>query len=331
MTPLAAALARAPHQGPAPLDSAGVNAVNVVVTVRDRKGRIVTELTRADFVLEDNDRRQTIDYFARETDLPLTFGLVVDTSLSQGQWLGAERAASSRFFERVLRDDKRQAFLIHFDREAELLQDLTNSHAKLERALEELATPQLIPRGPDRQRGEWQAGGAVLYDAVFLASDELMRRQQGRKALILWSGGEDRGSREPIESALEAAQRAETPVCAILSAGPGERVHAPAGYGGAHGSGIGRGGGRPEGADRVEGRRVMQHLARESGGGYYEVSKKQPIDEIYTAIEGELSSQYRLGYTPLPRPGDRRFHSLHVTVAKKDLVVQCRAGYYPAP
>src|SRR5436305_7513853 len=166
-----------------PTFSVHVKVVNVLATVRDKHKQIVRNLSKDDFILEEDGRPQTIRYFAQETDLSLTLGLLVDTSLSQRRVLDEERQASYRFLEQVLREDKDLAFLIHFDREVELLQDLTSSRQKLEAALSQLEMPQMNRRGPGgggpgrggmgRRRG---GGGTSLYDAVLLASDELMKK-----------------------------------------------------------------------------------------------------------------------------------------------------------
>ncbi|PYT13336.1 MAG: VWA domain-containing protein, partial [Acidobacteria bacterium] len=125
-----------------PSFSAGVKVVNVLATVRDTHGQIVKTLNKDDFLLEEEGRAQTIRYFARETDLPLTLGLLVDTSMSQRRVLGEERNASSHFVDQVLREGKDEAFLIHFDFDVELLQDLTSSRAKLKSTLAQLETPE---------------------------------------------------------------------------------------------------------------------------------------------------------------------------------------------
>src|SRR5579864_2223917 len=155
--------------------TADVRVVNVFATVRDKHGAIVRNLTKGDFQLEEDGRPQTIRYFAQESDLPLTLGLLVDTSLSQRRVLGQERTASYRFIDRVLREDKDQAFVIHFDREVELLQDLTSSRKKLDAALAQLELPE--SQRPQRRRGGGHGGGGTsLHDSVLLASDELMKK-----------------------------------------------------------------------------------------------------------------------------------------------------------
>ena len=207
-----------------------VNVVNVLASVRDKHGQIIRNLTKDDFVLEEDGRPQTIRYFSRETDLPLTLGLLVDTSLSQRRVLDQERSASATFLDQVLRVGKDVAFVIHFDRQVELLQDITSDRQKLQAALSEIGTPELARADPSdppgsstgpsaggpHRRGGFGGGGTLLYDAVYLASNEMMKNQQGRKAILVLSDGVDHGSQETLASAMEAAQRADTLVYSIL-------------------------------------------------------------------------------------------------------------------
>ena len=234
-----------------------VKVVNVLATVRDKKGAIVRNLSQDDFELKEDDRPQTIRYFSHETDLPLTLGLLVDTSLSQRRVLGQERDASATFLDQVLRVDKDQAFVIHFDREVELLQDLTSSRQKLQAALSLLQIPQRSDedggdssdsgqgQGGGRRpgRGGYGGGGTTLYDAIYLASNDITAKQGGRKALIVLSDGVDRGSKKTLASAIEAAQRADTLVYSILFADEEGYGGGGGGYG-HHGGWDGRDGGR---------------------------------------------------------------------------------------
>jgi len=310
--------------------------VTVFATVRDKHQQIVSSLTNDDFALDEDGHPQTISYFAREKDLPLTVGLLVDTSLSQRHVLAEERSASSTFVENVLREDmKDQAFVIHFDREVELLQDLTPSRKKLEAALGLLDTPHSQDDSEGGQHNH--GGGTMLYDAVYLASDELMKKQQGRKALIVLTDGVDRGSKESLPDAIEAAQRADTVVYSIYfkSEEPyGE--HAGGGHGhGGWGHGVpGSGGplGQPQqNRERPDGKKILDRISTETGGRVFEVSKKQPVDNIYTQIELELRSQYILGYTPDKSQTDADYHKIHLATKQKDMTVQARDGYYAAP
>ena len=346
--PVAAA---SPPDEPVTTMSVQVKVVNVLATVRDKHGKIVNGLTKDDFSLTEDGRPQTLKYFARDTDLPLTLGLLVDTSMSQRRVLNEERDASESFLAQVLREDKDKAFVIHFDREVELSQDLTSSHEQLRTALESLQTPQFTRTsgggggsndpGSGRGRGSGRhGGGTLLYDAVFLASDELMKKQPGRKAVIVLSDGVDMGSRESLEAAIESAQRANTIVYSILfkddeaygNGGgfgrtgisiPGMGVPGM-GRGGMGGPG-GRGGRRyPE--EHADGKKILERISRETGGRMFEVSKKEPVNQIYSQIQEELRNQYSLGYTPNPvEPG---YHKIQVTASRKDLIVQARDGYY---
>jgi VWFA-related protein len=343
--------------------SVQVNVVNVLATVRDKHGKIVNDLNKDDFTLTEDGRPQTIHYFTRESDIPLTLGLLVDTSLSQRRVLDQERSASHSFLDQMVREDKDKAFIIHFDREVELLQDLTSSHEKLQAALEEVSTPQFTRTsgggypsggggsdpnsgpGSGRGSGRHHGGGTLLYDAVYLASDELMEKQQGRKALILLTDGVDTGSRESLDEAIESAQRANTVVYSILfkddeaygnGGGFGRAGISIPGMGGPGmgrgGMGGGRGGGRRFPEQHADGKKVLERISKETGGRLFEVSKKEPVDQIYAQIEEELRHQYSLGYTPdranAAEPG---YHKIEVAVKQKDLAVQSREGYYGRP
>ncbi len=341
-----------------------VKVVTLPVTVRDKHGKIVRDLTKDDFTLQEDGRPQTIRYFSQEANLPLTLGLLVDTSRSQTNVLDAERNASRSFLDQMLVQEKDKAFLIHFDREVELLQDLTSSREKLQAALESLKTPSDRERSNDPNdsdsrsgsgSGSHHGGGTQLYDAVFLASNELMKKQQGRKALIILSDGVDRGSKTYLESAIESAQRADTVVYSIYFADshhedrnegqrrgggtgrggggwPGGGGGWPGGGGGYPGGSGGRGGPgggqrRPE-EPRTDGKKILERISRETGGRFFEVSKKESVGEIYTSIVEELRTQYSMGYTPDKDSAASGYHHVQLAVKRKDLSVQTREGYY---
>jgi VWFA-related protein len=337
-----------------------VNLVTLPVTVRDKHGQIVRDLTKDDFVLEEDGRPQTIKYFSQDANLPLTMGLLVDTSWSQREVLDQERNASHSFLDQMLVQDKDKAFLIHFDREVELLEDLTNRREKLQSALALLKTPdrdRSDPNDPDSRSGHGhQGGGTQLYDAVYLASNELMKKQAGRKAVIILSDGVDRGSKTTLDSTIESAQRADTVVYSILFTGQhderGERrrdedggtrrprVGWPGGGGGYPGGGGGwpgggggpggggRGGQRPSEEPRVDGKKILGRISKETGGRLFEVSRKQSVGEIYASIADELRTQYSMGFTPDKDTSANGYHHLQLQVKRKDLVAQTREGYY---
>ena len=329
-----------------PTFSTGVKVVNLFANVRNKAGAIVKDLTKDDFLLDEDGRAQDIRYFSQESDLPLTLGLLVDTSGSQRRLIEEERAASYRFFEQVLRPEKDVAFVIHFDFDVELLQDITSSRRLLEKALENLEAPaqqRQQRQSPQQQSpfpfpgggggrgrggrggrgggngggGGRSGGGTMLYDAVLLAADELMRKQSGRKALILLTDGVDTGSKVSLSSAIEAAQRADTLVYSIL-------FEDPEAYGG--GIGMGRIGRVP--MNTPNGKRVLEQISRETGGRLFEVSKKQPLAKVYDEIDEDLRHQYSLGYSPDRTDTAGAYHRIRLTTKQKGLIVQTREGYY---
>jgi von Willebrand factor type A domain len=330
--------------------------VTVYATVRDKKGKIVANLSKEDFTLDEDGRPQTISNFVRDTDVPLTLGLLVDTSYSQRGVLDDERKASYTFLDHML-GDKDRAFVIHFDHEVELLQDFTTSRPKLQAAFQLLDAAPRDTADDDQDSGRRHAG-TLLYDAVYLASNELMKKQQGRKALFVLSDGVDRGSKKSLEDAVEAAQRADTSIYSILFAGAEhEQQQEHAHHGGGHG-GWGMGGGWPGGGGgpgagtgwpgagggqggggrgggnrypeehRADGKKVLEEISTQTGGRLFEVSKKMSVDQIYAAIEEELRNQYSLGYSPNPANTGAGYHKIHLTTNNKDLTVQARDGYY---
>jgi VWFA-related protein len=346
---LAGAPLRSQQQGPT--ISVNVKMVTMFATVRDKHGALVRNLTKDDFVLQQDNHPQTITYFAPDSDLPLTLGLLVDTSGSQRRLLDQERDASHAFIDHLLREDKDKAFVIHFDRQVELLQDLTSSRQKLEASLDQLGRPQFSQTGSGGSpgsdpgnggsggggggggrgsRGGYGGGGTLLYDAVFLASDEMMKKQQGRKAIVVLTDGVDRGSKETLRDAIESAQRADTLVYSILFADK-DAYGNGGGYGGGHMGGGGMGGGghrRQPQESRPDGKKILQQLSKETGGRFFEVTKKESIDQIYAEIDEELRNQYALGYTPDKADADVGYHKIELTSKQKDAVVQTREGFY---
>src|SRR5579871_298066 len=347
----------------APTIAVDARLVNLPVVVRDKKGALVQNLTKDDFTLQVDGHPQTIRYFDIDKNLPMTLGLLVDTSLSQRDVIDEGRTASSAFLDQMLTTPKDQAFVIQFARQVELLQDLTSSRPKLQAALKDIDTPSANSgssgdpndSGTDSEGRRRRTGGTALYDAAFLASDELMSKQKGRKALIILSDGVDNGSKETLTKALEATQRADTIIYAIYFKGqehggfgnpshgggfPGGRGGGypgggyPGGRGGGYpgggypgGGGSGRGGGGGQGS-HIDGKKVLQQMADETGGRLFEVSKKQNVAQIYNQIAEELRAQYRLGYTPDQATAADGYHQLELTTHRKDLIVQTRDGYY---
>ena len=351
--------------------------VNIPVVVRDKKGALITNLTKDDFTLQVDAHPQVIRYFDRDNNLPLNLGLLVDTSMSQRDVLDDERTASTSFLDSMLNPagspDRDKAFVIQFAHSTELLQDLTSSRPKLQAALKDIEadsgrnTSSNDPSDPNSSTDNNNGGrngssrsrrgaGTVLYDALFLSSDELMAKQKGRKALIILSDGVDNGSKENLTRSIEATQRADTIVYAIYfkgeeHGGGNNNSNRGGGFPGGRGGGIGfpGGGGYPGGGGgypgggrggnrqpnsggsetRVDGKKILERICTETGGRLFEVSKKQTVENIYGQIAEELRSQYRLGYTPDAATSADGYHQLDLALAhNKNLYVQTRDGYY---
>src|SRR5208282_2341801 len=201
-------LAAAAFAQQAPTLSVGVDLVPLLATVHDHDGKIVKNLTPSDFILKEDGIPQEITYFAQESDLPLTIGLLVDTSTSQKEVLEQERRASYKFLDQVLREDKDQAFVVSFDVRVQTLQSFTSSRAKLESALAELKIPSQV--------------STLIYTAVRDSSEDLMQKRQGRKAFILLTDGVAFKEPTSITEAIEFAQRADTIIYTIRFSDPTE-------------------------------------------------------------------------------------------------------------
>ncbi len=276
-----------------PTFSVDVKVVNLLATVRGARGELLRDLGKEEFTILENGRPQEIRYFTRETDLPLTAGILIDTSLSQEKILDAERGASFRFIDRVLRERKDKIFVMQFDLGILVNQAPTDSRRLLEDALSLLGTP------TQRELSLQTGGGTLLYEAVMRSSRDIMAAQGNRKALIVLSDGGENGSVATRAEAIEAALRADTLVYSIFFPGIGP-----------------------------DGRKNLEALSKDTGGGYFEVSKKRSIDDVFVVIEDELRGQYSLGYLSSEPVRTPTFRRLQVTVARPKVTVQARNRYW---
>lgn len=285
--------------------------VNVYAVVRTKHGQLVPDLNKNDFEIKEDNIPQKITYFTRETDTPLTLAIMVDTSPSQERVLYTEQHEAEAFLREVLRP-KDLACVIHFDFDVELLQDFTNEQRLLDKAIDETvingggqgAVPSsLPPTFPSRN-----IGGTHLYDAVWLASNQLMSHEVGRKVLILLTDGQDQGSRETLDQALRSAQKSDVIIYAI-------DIVDRAFYGFGN---LGFNGGS-----------VLHKLCEQTGGRVITVKQIQKTSEAFQEIARELRTQYLLGYTPSNPRKDSGFRRITVRVTHGHYKVQARSGYYP--
>ena len=270
--------------------------------------------TKDDFTLLEDGKPQTIKYFTRETDLPLTIGLLVDVSGSQARLIEDERRAALQFFSQVLRK-KDMAFLISFGPEAELLQDFTNSTRLLQSALRRIcaSNPGVGGLHPGPVPTASQQRGTVLYDAVYLAANDRLQKEVGRKAMVVITDGSDQGSRLKKEAAIEAAQKSDSIVYGIYY------VDQAAYFGHwwiRHG---------------CERRESLRQMADDTGGRLMRVDRKNSLNDIFNQIQEEMRSQYAIGFTSTNEQKDGCFRKLEIHTKDKNRKVQARKGYYAMP
>jgi len=263
--------------------------VGVSAVVLDKKNRPVSGLTKGDFVLKEDGVPQTVRYFSQGSDLPLTLALMVDTSGSQRGYIDDEIKASGAFFPTMLTKPEDRAVLVQFDYDVRRLQALTNSVPDLTERLEYLSQPHPQPPG--------SRGGTLLFDAIYLTSRALLRKEDGRRAMILLTDGGDRGSRYSIAEAIGEAQRQDIVIYSIY-------------YG-----------------DDSEGKKILRTISSYTGGRVFTVGGKTTLASIYTQIAEDMRLQYQLGYTP-PESKPGSYHLIDLAPINKQLIVAARKGYY---
>jgi VWFA-related protein len=292
-------------QGKVPVFRKNVTVVNVLFTVKDKHGALIPNLSKDHFELLEDGKPQTIKYFSTENDVPITLGLLIDSSKSMERMLPEEKVVASGFLQKVL-TNRDLAFVISFDISVDLLQDLTGDlhllRGGLDKARINTNTVGMSPMGgpgPVPTAGG-QNKGTLLFDAVYLASDEVLSRQVGRKAMIVLTDGEDVGSKLRLKDAIEAAQRADTVAYVLLITDPMYPSN----------------------------RSDMNNLAEQTGGRVISVSRPDKLDKAFAEIAAELRSQYLLGFSSNNPVNDGKFRRLEVK-SKDGYKVQARKGYYP--
>jgi VWFA-related protein len=286
-----------------------VNVVQLFFNVKDKHGALIPNLTKDDFEVIEDGKPQTVKYFTAETNLPLTLGILIDSSGSQARVLGMEKEVGGNFLSEILRE-KDEAFVISFDVNVDLLQDFTNDVHLLKTALNKARINTGFGGGPPGIGGgpipTGNPRGTLLYDAVYLASHDELSHEVGRKAMILLTDGEDQGSQLRIKDAIEAAQKSDSICYVLLIADRGFY-----GFGG------------------YSGDSEMKKLAGETGGRVIEVGNKfEKLKEAFDQIAKELRSQYNIGYSPANNKLDGTFRKVEIHSKQKEYKIQARTGYY---
>ena len=275
-----------------------VNLVNLFATVRDKHKAIVTGLKQDDFQIYEDGQLQEITNFSAESNLPITLGILIDTSGSEYYMLSGEKEAGSRFLGRVLRKGD-LAMIMTFDTDVDLLADFTDDRWMLDRAINraQINVPSggMIAQGPLPSSG---SGGTNFYDAVYLAAHDKLSEEAGRKAIVVLTDAEDTGSKLRLTDAIEAAQRTDTVVHILLVAA--------------------------DGGDQS----VAKRLTDDTGGRMIIVRSEKNLEQAFDQISEELRSQYTLGYTPTNKKHDGGYRKIRVELKNKDYSVLTRRGYY---
>ncbi len=298
-------------QEPATTLKVNVNIVQLFFNVKDKHGALIPNLTKDDFSIFEDGQAQTVKYFTPEANLPLTLGILIDSSGSQLRVLDMEKEVGGAFLKQIL-TDKDLAFVIDFNVDASLLQDYTRDVHRLQKALNSVkinsgVTMPTLPGAGGGPVPTAQSPGTVLYDAVYLSAHDMLAKEVGRKAMILLTDGEDEGSRLKIKDAIEAAQKADSIVYVLLCADRGFYGNMSIGYGG-------------------EGE--MRKMTEATGGRVINVGNKfDKLREAFDQIASELRSQYNIGYTPTNTKLDGGYRKIEIK-NKQNYKIQSRAGYY---
>jgi VWFA-related protein len=306
---------KAPAQEEEPLHEGqtlkvNVNLVDVYFSARDNHG-FLAGLRKDDCHLTEDKTPQTIKNLTQEKNLPLTIGILLDTSGSQTNVLPLEKDSGSRFLKEVL-TPKDEAFLISFDVNVDLLADFTNSPREIDRSIQKASinTASSSAGVPGIGGGPFPTSnprGTLLYDAVYLGAHDKLQSQTGRKIMIILTDGEDQGSQYKIKDAIEAAQKANVIVYPILIADRASYLAA---------------------GEIYMGSSAMDQLATQTGGRVINVGNNgRKLEDAFDQIQDELRTQYLVSYTPTNKEADGKFRKVELDCGK-GVKVQARKGYY---
>ncbi|MEO8597240.1 MAG: VWA domain-containing protein [Candidatus Solibacter sp.] len=283
-----------------------VSLVNVGFSVRDEKGNLVNDLKQEDFEVFEDGAAQKIAFFARSTDVPLTLGLMMDVSGSQQSFLRPHHDALQSFLKAVLRPQDR-AFLVCFGNSLRLMSDYTNSAKELVEGLRIAEKGRRLEDFPIIGPREHRILGTAFYDAIYYGSTQMMKNEErGRRALIVFSDGEDNSSAHHMLETIEAAQSNNVLLFTVrYTENPADRLNARNKYG------IG----------------VMERMARETGGLDFD-GQGSGLGKSFHDIDEQLRSSYELAYHTTNATDDKTFHKITIRPKRPGLTVRAKAGYF---
>lgn len=280
-----------------------VNLVNVSFTVRDATGALADKLVKDDFDVFEDGVPQKISFFARSTDLPLTLGLIVDASGSQEHFSKKHEKDLEVFLKEVL-GPKDKAFLLCFGNHLRMVNDYTQSGEEMLEHMKEYEkkTDRFPEIGPRENRDL----GTAFYDSIFYSIAEKLALENGRRALLVFSDGEDNSSSHDMMTTIEAAQAANVLVFTIRYTQK------------EHGQFTAR---------NQYGIRVMDRIARETGGANIDAEATDPHTYFHQIAEA-LRTSYELAYYPSNPIKDETFRKIVIRPKQPGLVVRAKTGYF---
>jgi VWFA-related protein len=283
--------------------------VNVFFIAKDKHGGLISDLNRGDIRVEEDGKPQEITFFDRDTSVPLTIAMMIDTSgsIAAQDILSLEQEGAIEFLHAVMRKGD-LSLVINFDLSIDLDEDLTDNFPALEKAIKNTRIRAGGYPGPFHTNG----GGTHLYDAIVLAGDDKLRSEAGRKVMVLVTDGEDEGSKYKLNDSLVAAQKANTIIYPIYFQ-PARSMRFSIGYG------------QPQFSGNVG---VLNKLAEETGGKAYYPRSMDDLRKTFEQIKTELHQQYRLGYAPANTSRDGSFRKISVRCERRDVKIIARKGYY---
>jgi Ca-activated chloride channel family protein len=283
-----------------------VHLVNVGFSVRDEVGKMVDHLGQDDFEVLEDGAPQKIAFFARSTDVALNLGLVVDVSGSQEPFVRSHQKDLKVFLDRFL-NPRDHAFLVCFARHPRLVTAYTSSSRKLMDGLDQYLSARTPAQFPILGPKEIRVGGTSFFDAVYHSVNQMFRdTDPGRRALVIFSDGEDNTSAHHELDAIEIAQANDVMLFAIRYTDVRD--------------------GRWDSRNKY-GRSVMERLAKETGGAEFDAGKRS-MAEHFKEIEEQLRSSYELGYHSTNPANDDTFHKVTIRVKRPGMTVRARTGYY---
>jgi Ca-activated chloride channel family protein len=290
---------------------------NILFTAVDKQKRFITTLKQEDIHVTEDGQPQEIFTFARQTDLPLSLAILLDTSISEERTLPIEKSAASSFVDTVIRPDKDEAAVVSFTGEATLEQNLTGNASRVRHALDrvEFVPPsgyigggQVAGTPPISGTNQSRQGSTAIWDAIWVTADEILSQtsDKTRRAIILLTDGDDTSSRKHMDEAIDRALKSDAVIYAI---GIGDEYYGRINKG------------------------ALRTLSERTGGRAFFPEDESDLRAAFAQIQLELRSQYLVAYSPTNKSKDGSFRRVQIEITnpelrKLNLKLTYRQGYF---